>query len=206
MINAGCSSSEQPGAVVRHGTETQNLGLGRQVEFLPGKKNVDNLFPELVMANCAIRDCRHRQDSILRGKRQPASYSGDSYRDGPCHWSPLPSCHDPSDATTKQRMNAALPSTAGNKFSSRVVKQVQLGHKPGPMNGFLVYDPTGPASLLSHINPSKKNSLMSPLAFGSCMISNNRATHADRYSGTRSTYTLAFQRPTLAIYFKPLGQ
>ncbi len=58
--------------------------------------------------------------------------------------------------------NAALSSTAGDKFSSRVVKQVRLQHKPGPTNGFPVYDPTGPAPLLSHINPAQEELFYAP--------------------------------------------
>ncbi len=58
--------------------------------------------------------------------------------------------------------NAALSSTAGDKFSSRVVKQVRLRHKPGPMNGFPVYDPTGPAPSLLHVNPAQEEFFDAP--------------------------------------------
>jgi hypothetical protein len=61
--------------------------------------------------------------------------------------------------------------------------------------------PRSPTSTLP-----KKTSLMPPLAFGSHMMTNNRATHADWYSGMIPPYFLAFRRRTLTNYFKPLGQ
>jgi hypothetical protein len=53
--------------------------------------------------------------------------------------------------------NAALSSTAGDEFSSRVVKRVRLRHKAGPTNGFPVYDPSGPAPSIADVKPAQED-------------------------------------------------
>jgi hypothetical protein len=53
--------------------------------------------------------------------------------------------------------NAALSSTAGDKFSSRVIKRVRLRHKAGPTNGFPVYDPSGPAPSIADVKPTQED-------------------------------------------------
>ena len=58
--------------------------------------------------------------------------------------------------------NAALSSTAGDKFSSRVVKQVRLRHKAQPTNGFPVYDSSSPAPSIAHVNIAQEDFFDAP--------------------------------------------
>jgi hypothetical protein len=58
--------------------------------------------------------------------------------------------------------NAALPSTTGDQFLSRVVKQVRLQHKAGPPNGFPVYESSGPAPSIGHSNIAQEEFFDAP--------------------------------------------
>ena len=58
--------------------------------------------------------------------------------------------------------NAALSSTAGDKFSSRVVKQVRLRHKAQPTNGFPVYESSSPAPSIAHVNIAQEDFFDAP--------------------------------------------
>jgi hypothetical protein len=74
--------------------------------------------------------------------------------------------------------NAALLSTAGDKFSSRVVKRVRLRHKVGPTNGFPVYDPSGPAPSIADFKPAQEDFFDGP--FGIWLPHNDQQSNTCR--------------------------
>ena len=43
-----------------------------------------------------------------------------------------------------------------------MIKQVRLRHRDGPANGFPVYDPSGPAPSISHIDPAQEDFFDAP--------------------------------------------
>jgi hypothetical protein len=53
--------------------------------------------------------------------------------------------------------NADISQTAGDCFSSKVIKRTRLKSRNQPTFGFPVYNPTGPAPSIAHTEPAQED-------------------------------------------------